>query len=67
MFTLLPASRHVTIGFARGTQLPDPAGLLAGTGTRCTGTSGSAPRRTCGGREPAELFATALARFARPS
>jgi hypothetical protein len=31
-FTLLPHSRHVTIGFARGTELPDPAGLLTGSG-----------------------------------
>lgn len=32
IFTVLPASRHVTIGFARGATLPDPAGLLEGTG-----------------------------------
>jgi Domain of unknown function (DU1801) len=32
VFSLLPYSKHVTIGFARGTELPDPAGLLAGSG-----------------------------------
>lgn len=32
VFSLLPRTRHVTIGFARGTELPDPAGLLEGSG-----------------------------------
>ncbi|MCT2584060.1 DUF1801 domain-containing protein [Actinophytocola gossypii] len=32
VFTVLPHSRHVTIGFARGVDLPDPAGVLAGSG-----------------------------------
>jgi hypothetical protein len=29
---LMPASRHVNLGFNYGTELPDPAGLLEGTG-----------------------------------
>lgn len=32
VFTVLPAARHVTIGFAHGASLPDPAGLLVGSG-----------------------------------
>jgi len=32
VFTILPAARHVTVGFARGATLPDPAGLLEGSG-----------------------------------
>lgn len=32
VFTLLPYRKHVTIGFAHGTELPDPAGLLEGSG-----------------------------------
>jgi hypothetical protein len=29
---ILPASKHVAIAFPRGTSLPDPTGLLQGTG-----------------------------------
>jgi hypothetical protein len=32
IFTLLPATKHVTIGFARGAELPNPHGLLTGAG-----------------------------------
>jgi hypothetical protein len=32
VFTILPASKHVTLGFAGGATLPDPAGLLEGAG-----------------------------------
>lgn len=32
VFTIMPASKHVTVGFAGGTTLPDPAGLLEGAG-----------------------------------
>lgn len=32
VFTILPASKHITIGFAHGVTLPDPAGLLEGAG-----------------------------------
>lgn len=32
IFTILPHTKHVTIGFARGAELPDPAGLLTGAG-----------------------------------
>lgn len=29
-----PYAKHVNLGFARGTSVPDPAGLLEGTGKR---------------------------------
>ena len=29
-----PFAKHVNLGFARGTSVPDPAGLLEGTGKR---------------------------------
>jgi len=32
VFTIAPHTKHVTMGFARGASLPDPAGLLEGTG-----------------------------------
>ncbi|WP_419995660.1 DUF1801 domain-containing protein [Streptomyces boninensis] len=32
VFTLIPAKEHVTLGIAGGASLPDPAGLLEGTG-----------------------------------
>ncbi|NGN64394.1 DUF1801 domain-containing protein [Streptomyces sp. A7024] len=32
VFTLSPAKAHVTLGIAGGASLPDPAGLLQGTG-----------------------------------
>jgi hypothetical protein len=32
VFTILPYTKHVSIGFAHGATLPDPAGLLEGTG-----------------------------------
>jgi hypothetical protein len=32
VFTVAPHARHVTMGVAGGASLPDPAGLLAGTG-----------------------------------
>jgi hypothetical protein len=31
---IIPHQRHVNLGFYRGTQLPDPDGLLEGTGQR---------------------------------
>lgn len=32
VLTIMPAARHVTVGFARGATLPDAAGLLEGSG-----------------------------------
>ncbi len=32
VFTILPHKNHVTIGFYRGTELPDPTELLEGSG-----------------------------------
>jgi hypothetical protein len=32
VFTVAPHARHVTMGFAGGASLPDPAGLLEGAG-----------------------------------
>jgi hypothetical protein len=32
VFTVSPHARHVTLGIAGGASLPDPAGLLEGTG-----------------------------------
>jgi len=32
VFTVSPHARHVTLGLAGGASLPDPAGLLEGTG-----------------------------------
>lgn len=32
VFVVAPHSRHVTLGIAGGATLPDPAGLMAGTG-----------------------------------
>lgn len=32
VFTVLPCAKHVSIGFYRGTELPDPTSLLEGTG-----------------------------------
>jgi hypothetical protein len=63
VFTVLPASKHVTIGFARGTELPDPAGLLTGAGKvhRHVKIHTEADLRR---PELGELFAAALARFA---
>lgn len=62
VFSLLPYTRHVTIGFARGTELPDPSGLLAGTGKvhRHVKIHSSADLRR---PELAKLFASAMARF----
>ena len=34
VFTLMPYTAHVNLGIANGATLPDPAGLLAGTGKR---------------------------------
>ena len=31
-FTVTPQRTHVTLGIARGTELPDPSGLMEGTG-----------------------------------
>jgi hypothetical protein len=31
---IMPYKEHVNLGFARGTSLPDPSGLLEGTGKR---------------------------------
>lgn len=62
IFTLLPHDKHVTIGFARGTQLPDPAGLLTGAGKvhrHVKIHTEDDLRRP----ELTELFAAALARF----
>jgi hypothetical protein len=63
VFTLLPHTRHVTIGFARGTELPDPAGLLAGSGKvhRHVKIRTDADLRR---PELGELFTTAVERFA---
>lgn len=33
VFTVGPFSRHVTLGLANGFDLPDPAGLMEGSGT----------------------------------
>jgi hypothetical protein len=65
VFTLLPYRKHVTIGFARGTELPDPAGLLAGSGKVHRHVKIHAEDEL---RRPelAGLFAAALARFAAP-
>jgi len=66
VFTLLPYRKHVTIGFAHGTELPDPAGLLAGSGKvhrHVKIHTEDDLRRP----ELADLFAAALARFAAPS
>ena len=66
VFTLLPYRKHVNIGFARGTELPDPAGLLEGTGKvhRHVKIRAEADLRR---PELAELFSVALARFGPPS
>jgi hypothetical protein len=32
VFTVAPARQHVTLGISHGASLPDPAGLLEGTG-----------------------------------
>lgn len=32
VFTIIPAKAHVTLGISGGAALPDPAGLLEGTG-----------------------------------
>jgi hypothetical protein len=32
VFVLAPHSEHLTLGFSRGSELPDPAGLLQGSG-----------------------------------
>ena len=32
VFTVAPHTKHVTMGFAGGASLPDPAGLLEGSG-----------------------------------
>lgn len=32
--TIMPYQNHVNLGFARGALLPDPAGLLEGTGKK---------------------------------
>ncbi|MGH3763171.1 DUF1801 domain-containing protein [Actinophytocola sp.] len=63
VFSLLPYTKHVTIGFARGTELPDPAGLLTGSGKvhRHVKIQSEADLRR---PELADLFAAALARFA---
>lgn len=66
VFTLLPYRGHVTIGFARGTELPDPAGLLEGAGKvhrHVKIRTDEDLRRP----ELAALFTAALARFATPS
>ncbi|MCU0521909.1 MAG: DUF1801 domain-containing protein [Anaerolineae bacterium] len=34
VFVIAPHRDHVTLGFAYGAELPDPAGLLEGTGQR---------------------------------
>jgi Domain of unknown function (DU1801) len=62
VFTVLPASKHVTIGFARDTELPDPAGLLTGAGKvhRHVKIHTEADLRR---PELGELFTAALARF----
>jgi len=61
VFTILPASRHVTIGIAHGVELPDPAGLLEGAGKvhRHVKLRTDADLRR---PELTELFAAALAR-----
>ena len=63
LFTLLPHTKQVTIGFARGTELPDPAGLLAGSGKvhRHVKIHTEADLRR---PELGELFAAAVGRFA---
>jgi uncharacterized protein DUF1801 len=63
VFSVLPHTKHVTIGFARGTELPDPAGLLAGSGKvhRHVKIHNDDDLRR---PELTELFAAALARFA---
>lgn len=66
VFTVLPYRKHVTIGFARGTELPDPSGLLAGSGKvhrHVKIHSEEELRRP----ELADLFTAALTRFATPS
>jgi len=61
VFTIVPASRHVTIGFAHGVELPDPAGLLEGAGRvhRHVKIRTDADLRR---PELSELFAAALVR-----
>lgn len=63
IFTLLPATKHVTIGFARGAELPNPHGLLTGAGKvhRHVKIHTEEDLRR---PELAELFTTALERFA---
>jgi Domain of unknown function (DU1801) len=63
IFTLLPATQHVTIGFARGVELPDPGGLLQGAGKvhRHVKIHTEEDLRR---PELAALFTTALDRFA---
>lgn len=61
VFTILPASKHITIGFAHGATLPDPAGLFEGAGKvhrHVKIRTEEDLRRP----ELAELYATALAR-----
>jgi hypothetical protein len=62
IFSLLPYRRHVTLGFARGTELPDPGRLLEGAGKvhRHVKIREEADLHR---PELADLFAAALARF----
>lgn len=62
IFSLLPYRRHVTLGFARGTELPDPSRLLEGAGKvhRHVKIREEADLRR---PELADLFTAALARF----
>lgn len=62
ILTVFPYTKHVSIGFARGTELPDPAGLLTGTGKvhRHVKIHDEADLRR---PELAELVGAALARF----
>lgn len=65
VFSVLPYSKHVTIGFSRGTELPDPAGLLEGSGKvhrHVKIRTEEDLRRP----ELGELFTAALDRFAGP-
>ena len=65
VFTLLPDRKHVTIGFARGTDMPDPAGLLEGAGKVHRHVKIRAEEDL---RRPelTELFTAALGRFRQP-
>jgi hypothetical protein len=66
VFTLLPHTRHVTIGFARGMELPDPTGLLTGSGKVHRHVKIHTERDL---RRPelTDLMATAVTRLAEPS